>query len=99
MSPQAWKYIMNRDSYTKIEAPDSHDAKEMLNICFGKDSSLRKELLIDQDGEAPSSKSVRATSTKRSTQKKTTKKSTKVKTSKKTAKKAAKKKKKTTKKK
>ena len=49
MSPQAWKYIMNRDSYTCIEAPDSHEAKEMLNICFGKDSNLRKELLIDHD--------------------------------------------------
>jgi len=49
MSPQAWKYIMNRDSYTKIEAPNSHEAKEMLNICFGKDSSLRKDLLIDSE--------------------------------------------------
>ena len=52
MSPQAWKYIMGRDTYTKIDAPDSHEAKEMLNICFGKDSSLRKELLIDNEDES-----------------------------------------------
>ena len=52
MSPQAWKYIMGRDTYTKIEAPDSHEAKEMLNICFGKDSNLRKELLIDTAGKS-----------------------------------------------
>jgi DNA gyrase subunit B len=78
MSPQAWKYIMNRDSYTKIEAPDSHDAKEMLNICFGKDSSLRKELLIDSDGQEQSyiSDDIKiASKTKKSIKKKATKKS------------------------
>ena len=65
MSPQAWKYIMNRDSYTKIEAPDSNDAKEMLNICFGKDSSLRKELLIDQ--ESPDEGPIKVSKTTKNT--------------------------------
>ena len=43
MSPQAWKYIMGRESYTKIIPEDINSAKEMLNVCFGKDTSLRKE--------------------------------------------------------
>jgi DNA gyrase subunit B len=47
MSPQAWKHIMARKSYTKIDAKDAGRAKEMLHICFGTDSNLRKELLID----------------------------------------------------
>ena len=48
MSPQAWKYIMGRESYTKIVPDDVNMAKEMLNVCFGKDTSLRKELLLDE---------------------------------------------------
>ena len=47
MSPQAWKHLMTRKSYTKIAIDDANNAKEMLNICFGTDSNLRKELLID----------------------------------------------------
>ena len=90
MSPQAWKYIMSRGTYTKIEAPDSHEAKEMLNICFGKDSSLRKELLIDSDGGGESSTTVSTTKKVAKKSSKTTKK--KVATSKKTSKKVAKKK-------
>ncbi len=106
MSPQAWKYIMNRDTYTKIEAPNSQEAKEMLNICFGKDSSLRKELLIDNDGEATSYMSDETSvprksskvAKKKTTKKKTTKKKTvskkmsKKNTSKKASKKTTKKK-------
>ena len=101
MSPQAWKYIMNRDTYTKIEAPDSHEAKEMLNICFGKDSSLRKELLIDNDGDETSYMSDETSVPRKASKvakKKTTKKKTaskkisKKNTSKKAGKKSTKKK-------
>ncbi len=48
MSPEAWKYVMSRDFYTRINADDTKDSKEMLHICFGKDTGLRKELLMDQ---------------------------------------------------
>ena len=91
---------MSRETYTKIEAPDTHEAKEMLNICFGKDSSLRKELLIDNDGVESSymsdETSVPKKTTKASSKKKAAKKAAKKKvTKKKTAKKVAKKTKKT----
>ncbi|MDD0852287.1 toprim domain-containing protein [Halobacteriovorax sp. GB3] len=49
MSPEAWKHVMNRENYTKISIDQMSRAKEMLNVCFGKDTSLRKELLIDQE--------------------------------------------------
>ena len=92
MSPQAWKYIMGRESYTKIEAPDCSEAKEMLNICFGKDSSLRKELLIDSDGQESGAidKSVLKVSKKtKVTKKKSSKKVGKKKVAKNVAKKKA----------
>ena len=47
MSPEAWKHVLSRDSFTVISAEDVSKAKEMLNVCFGKDTSLRKELLMD----------------------------------------------------
>lgn len=47
MSQEAFKWVLSRDEYTKIAIADMNRAKEMLNICFGKDSSLRKDLLID----------------------------------------------------
>ena len=49
MSPEAWKHIMGRKSYTKIAALDVAKAKQMLDVCFGKDVSLRKNLLLDTD--------------------------------------------------
>jgi DNA gyrase/topoisomerase IV subunit B len=49
MSPEAWKYVMNRNDYTKITIEDVKNAKKMLLVCFGKDSQLRKDLLIDND--------------------------------------------------
>ena len=47
MSPEAWKYIMSKESYTKITIQTANDAKRMLNVCFGKDSNPRKQLLLD----------------------------------------------------
>ena len=52
MSPQAWKHVMGRDSYTQITIDNVESAKEVLNICFGKDTSLRKELLIDSENQS-----------------------------------------------
>ena len=49
MSPEAWKYVMSRNSYTKINATNARQAKTMLDICFGKDTQKRKELLLDSE--------------------------------------------------
>ena len=46
MSPEAWKFVMSKDHYTKISAEDISKIKEMLNICFGKDTSLRKRPFV-----------------------------------------------------
>lgn len=109
MSPEAWKHVLSRDSFTVISADDVSKAKEMLNVCFGKDTFLRKELLMDgasaSSGESVSVSTSDAAkkSTKRiANSKKTTKKkaTSSKKVAKKTAKKVTKKtKKKTTKKK
>ncbi len=98
MSPEAWKYVLSKETYTKITAEDAAKAKEMLNICFGKDTNLRKELLMDADDEyadvtrgktdsEKSSSNTRSTKTVAAT---TTKKAAK-KVTKKVAKKVAKK--------
>ncbi len=50
MSQDAFKWVLSRDEYTKITIEDLTRAKEMLNICFGKDANLRKDLLIDHEG-------------------------------------------------
>jgi DNA gyrase subunit B len=49
MSPEAFKYTLSRDEYTKITVEDINSAKRMLDVCFGKDTNLRKELLLDPD--------------------------------------------------
>ncbi|OFZ25684.1 MAG: hypothetical protein A2381_09215 [Bdellovibrionales bacterium RIFOXYB1_FULL_37_110] len=49
MSPEAFKYVLSRESFTKITIEDLESAKSMLQVCFGKDSSPRKDLLMDQD--------------------------------------------------
>jgi DNA gyrase/topoisomerase IV subunit B len=104
MSPEAWKHVLARDSFTVISAEDIAKAKEMLNVCFGKDTSLRKDLLMD---EASTGQNVSVSSSKtkkvakKAAKKKVTKKAAKKKTAKKTAKKKVAKKvakKKTTKK-
>lgn len=49
MSPEAFKYVLNREEYTKIIIDKEEDAKHMLHTCFGKDTQLRKDLLIDDE--------------------------------------------------
>jgi hypothetical protein len=68
MSPEAFKYTLARDEYTKITIEDLNSAKRMLDVCFGKDTNLRKELLLDPDSsgvdhteeEAPAKKAAKA---------------------------------------
>lgn len=49
MSPEAFKYTLSRDEFTIINVEDMGAAKRMLDVCFGKDTNLRKELLLDPD--------------------------------------------------
>jgi DNA gyrase subunit B len=49
MSPEAFKYVLGKEEYTKIIVDEQTDAKAMLHTCFGKDTQLRKDLLIDHD--------------------------------------------------
>lgn len=48
MSNESWRHVMEKDFYTKITIKDVSKAKETLNICFGRDTSLRKDLLLDK---------------------------------------------------
>jgi DNA gyrase subunit B len=86
MSPEAWKHVMSKDFYTTISADDAGKAKEMLNVCFGKDSAPRKGLLMDES----SGESIGVSKGLSNTQARRPGKSTK-KVAKKTTKKAAKK--------
>jgi hypothetical protein len=63
MSPEAFKHTLSREEFTKITVDDMASAKHTLDICFGKDTNLRKELLLDvestgalQEEEAPAKK-------------------------------------------
>ncbi|MEI8347310.1 MAG: toprim domain-containing protein, partial [Pseudomonadota bacterium] len=47
MSPEAFKHVMSRVEYTKITTVNAQAAKDILNVCFGRDTNLRKDLLID----------------------------------------------------
>lgn len=49
MSPEAFKHVLNRKEFTKISVKNMNASKEMLETCFGKESQLRKDLLIDSD--------------------------------------------------
>lgn len=49
MSPEAFKHTLNREEFTKINVDNLPAAKHMLDVCFGKDTNLRKELLLDTD--------------------------------------------------
>jgi DNA gyrase/topoisomerase IV subunit B len=49
MSTEAFKYVLNRETFTKITIEDMQNAKNMLSVCFGRDTNLRKELLIDKE--------------------------------------------------
>ena len=52
MSQEAWKYVMDRRSYTQIQIDSEKDAKETLDVCFGKDTSKRKDLLLDESSKS-----------------------------------------------
>jgi DNA gyrase subunit B len=67
MSPEAFKHTLNREEFTKINVDNLSAAKHMLDVCFGKDTNLRKELLLDTDStgfgdgeEIPEPKSAKA---------------------------------------
>lgn len=97
MSSEAFKYVLNREDYTKITIDHLEEAKHMLHTCFGKDTQLRKDLLIDTDTKVSgsgSSTTKKAPAKKKVAAKKkvTNKKVTKKKVTKKAAKKVAKKK-------
>ena len=49
MSQEAFKHVLNRKDFTKISTKDIKASKNMLETCFGKESQLRKDLLIDSD--------------------------------------------------
>ena len=49
MSPEAWKYVLGRKHFTKITIDNRNQAKDMLETCFGKESQLRKDLLLDHE--------------------------------------------------
>ena len=49
MSPEAFKHVLNRKDFTKISTKDLKSSKSMLETCFGKESQLRKDLLIDSE--------------------------------------------------
>ncbi len=85
MSPEAFKYVLNRDEFTKITTESVSDAKDMLHTCFGKDTQLRKNLLIDdadvnvdlgsiaQNKTAKANKATKAAAKKKVAKKKTKK--------------------------
>ncbi|MFT6070547.1 MAG: DNA gyrase/topoisomerase IV subunit B [Bacteriovoracaceae bacterium] len=86
MSPEAWKYVLQRDEFTKITADNVNEAKAMLDVCFGKDSAPRKELLMDGEGGSStksSRKAVREANAKSASKKKAAKKQASKKTAKK----------------
>lgn len=49
MSQEAFKHVMNRKEFTKISTKNLNASKDMLETCFGKESQLRKDLLIDSE--------------------------------------------------
>lgn len=49
MSQEAFKHVLQRKDWTKITVKDMQAARSMLETCFGKESQLRKDLLIDSD--------------------------------------------------
>lgn len=49
MSQEAFKHVLGRKEFTKISTKNLAASKGMLETCFGKESQLRKDLLIDSD--------------------------------------------------
>ena len=48
MSPEAWKFVLNRESFTQITVENIKASQKMLQVCFGKETGPRKDLLIDE---------------------------------------------------
>ncbi len=69
MGPEAWKHVMDRGDYTKIVVEKPKDAQNILQVCFGKDSTPRKKLLMAEDSHS----SVSASTTRKKKTKKTKK--------------------------
>ncbi len=83
MSPEAWKYVLQREEFTKITADNVQEAKAMLDVCFGKDSAPRKELLMDEEGGSSTASSRKAVRAAKAAKKVTKKKAAKKKVAKK----------------
>ena len=49
MSQEAFKYVLAPKDFTKISVKNMPASKNMLETCFGKESQLRKDLLIDSE--------------------------------------------------
>jgi DNA gyrase subunit B len=49
MSQEAFKHVLSRKEFTKISVKNMAASKDMLETCFGKESQLRKDLLIDSE--------------------------------------------------
>ena len=49
MSQEAFKHVLSRKEFTRITVKDMNASKAMLETCFGKESQLRKDLLIDSE--------------------------------------------------
>lgn len=49
MSQEAFKHVLSRKEFTKISTKNLAASKDMLETCFGKESQLRKDLLIDSE--------------------------------------------------
>lgn len=49
MSPEAFRHVLKRKEFTKIEIKDAASAKKTLEVCFGKDTRSRKDLLMEQE--------------------------------------------------
>ena len=49
MSQEAFKHVLSPKVFTKISVKDMPASKSMLETCFGKESQLRKDLLIDSE--------------------------------------------------
>ena len=47
MSPEAFKHLLSRKEFTRISVDDMNSSKKILETCFGKDTNLRKDLLVD----------------------------------------------------
>ncbi len=92
MSPEAWKYVMSKEGYTTLTVDDIASARNILEVCFGKDTGLRKDLLIDHDEDMVDMKAGDRSFSPRGTTKKATRKVIPKTTKKKVAKKVTKKK-------